>query len=58
MDALKTAVGLSVNAQFASTWTKYVTERKVSKDEAEQRSADLGFLGLSACGGNTLIGAK
>jgi hypothetical protein len=47
-----------VNAQFASASAKYATERKVSKDEAEQLSADLAFLGLSACGGNTLIGAK
>ena len=47
-----------MNAQYASVSAKYANERRVSKDEAEQLSNDLAYLGLSACGGNTLIGAK
>ena len=57
-DALRSAIGVSVNAQYVSASAKKTTEQGKSQNRSGQKYSDLSYLGMSAIGGDPLIGSE
>ena len=57
-DALRGAIGASVNAQYLSASVKKTIEQEKSESRSGQKYSDLSYLGMSAIGGNPLIGSE
>jgi hypothetical protein len=57
-DALRSAIGVNVNAQYISASVKSTTEHGKSQNRSSQNFSDLSYLGMSAIGGNPLIGSE
>ena len=57
-DALRSAIGVSVNAQYLSASAKKTTEQGKSQNRSGQKYSDLSYLGMSAIGGDSLIGSE
>lgn len=57
-DALRGAIGVNVNAQYLSASAKKTTEEGQSKTRSGHEYSDLSYLGMSAIGGDPLIGSE
>lgn len=57
-DALRGAIGVNVNAQYLSASVKNSTEAGKSETRSGNKYSDLSYLGMSAIGGDPLIGSE
>ena len=57
-DALRAAVGAKINAPYLSTSLQVSKEKGTSEIRGDQKYVNLAYLGMSASGGNTLIGSN
>ena len=57
-DALRSALGVKINAQYASGSTQISSESSNSTARGDSQYTNLAYLGMSASGGDSLIGSE
>ena len=57
-DAVRGALGAKIVAPYVSASLKYSKRRGTGSSRKDEEYADLSYLGMSASGGDTLIGAE
>lgn len=57
-DALRGALEVNVNAQYLSASISKSTEREKTETRSDHKYSDLSYLGMSAVGGDPLIGSE
>lgn len=57
-DALRSAVGVKINAPYISSALQLSKEKETAETRGDQQYTNLSYLGMSATGGNTLIGSE
>ena len=57
-EALRSAFGAKVNAQYASASMQISSERKTGETRDDSQYTNLSYLGTSTNGGNALIGSE
>ena len=57
-DALRGVIGANVNTQYFSTSVKNTKEQGRAETRSDQKYSNLSYLGMSAIGGDPLIGSE
>ncbi len=57
-DALRSAVGAKVNAQFVGASATYSRDKGAGESGNDGKYTNLSYLGMSASGGNPLVGSE
>jgi hypothetical protein len=57
-DAVRAALGAKIVGPYVSGSLQYSKSRGLDSARQEDRYADVAYMGMSASGGNTLIGAE